>query len=191
MTDSAAMDRNGRRCEVPVPAGGENEGAALLGPAQERFRYQADQLPNQRLNERPDELIEVLHQLQERRGCLEARTLALVAERLHLSPSRVFGVASFYHLFRRTPPRLHACRLCQGTACVVQGGWELRRQLEHELTVGDWDLSLESCLGVCGQAPMLLLDGVLVGRLPAHDPVAVRAELQRRGLPLRAGGTTP
>lgn len=139
----------------------------------------------------PDQLIEVLHQMQEHRGHLDPRTLEWVARRLHLSPSRVFGVVSFYHLFRRTPPRLHACRLCQGTACVVQGGWELRRQLERELTVGDWDLSLESCLGVCGQAPMLLLDGVLVGRLPVQDPAAVRAELQRRGLPLRAGGMTP
>lgn len=69
-------------------------------------------------------------------------------------------------------------------------GWELRRQLEAELTASDWELSLESCLGVCGQAPMLLLDGVLVGRLPVQDPAAVRAELLRRGLPLRIGGRT-
>lgn len=135
-----------------------------------------------------DRLIEVLQQVQARRGHLDQRTMDLVAQRLNLSPSRVFGVVSFYHLFRRTAPRLHGCRLCQGTACVVQGGWELRRQLERELTVSDWDLSLESCLGVCGQAPMLLLDGVLVGRLPVHDPAAVRSELQRRGLPLRGDG---
>ena len=103
----------------------------------------------------------------------------------------MFGVVSFYHLFRRTPPRPHGCRLCLGTACAVQGGWELRRQLERELTASDWDLSLEPCLGVCGQAPLLLLDGVLVGRLQAGDPAAVRTELQRRGLPLRSGGETP
>lgn len=138
-----------------------------------------------------DRLIEVLQQLQERRGHLDDRSLELVAQHLNLSPSRVFGVVSFYHLFRRTPPPLHGCRLCQGTACVVQGGWELRRQLERELRASDWGLSLESCLGVCGQAPMLLLDGVLVGRLPVQDPAAVRAELQRRGLPLRNEGMAP
>lgn len=71
------------------------------------------------------------------------------------------------------------------------GGGEVRRQLEEELSASDWDLSLEACLGVCGQAPLLLLDGVLVGRLPSHDRTAVRSELQRRGLPLRFGGRTP
>ena len=137
-----------------------------------------------------DQLIEVLQEWQQAQGSLDPPSLDRVAQRLGLSPSRVFGVVSFYHLFRRTPPALHGCRLCQGTACVVQGGWELRRQLEAELTASDWELSLESCLGVCGQAPMLLLDGVLVGRLPVQDPAAVRAELLRRGLPLRIGGRT-
>lgn len=139
----------------------------------------------------PDRLIEVLQQMQENQGFLDRRSMERVAQRLGLSDSKVFGVVSFYHLFRRTPPRLHGCRLCQGTACVVQGGWELRRQLEEELTASDWDLALESCLGVCGQAPLLLLDGVLVGRLPVHDRDAVRSELQRRGVPMQAGGITP
>lgn len=139
----------------------------------------------------PDQLIELLQRVQQHQGWLDAHSLEWVAERLDLSPGRVYGVASFYHLFRRTPPAPHACRLCQGTACVVQGGGELRRQLEEELSASDWDLSLEACLGVCGQAPLLLLDGVLVGRLPSHDRTAVRSELQRRGLPLRVGGRTP
>lgn len=138
-----------------------------------------------------DQLIELLQRVQQQRGWLDQASLAWVAQRLALSPSRVVGVASFYHQFRRTPPAPHTCRLCQGTACVVQGGWELRRQLDEELSVSDWELSLESCLGVCGQAPLLLLDGVLVGRLPSHDRQAVRSELQRRGLPLRVGGRTP
>jgi NADH:ubiquinone oxidoreductase subunit E len=138
-----------------------------------------------------DRLIELLQHLQDRRGHLDRHSMEQVAKRLQLSDSKVFGVVSFYHLFRRTPPRLHGCRLCQGTACVVQGGWELRRQLEEELTASDWDLALESCLGVCGQAPLLLLDGVLVGRLPVHDRDAVRSELQRRGVPMKAGGITP
>lgn len=138
-----------------------------------------------------DQLIELLQRVQQQRGSLDDASLVWVAQRLALSPSRVFGVASFYHLFRRTPPAPHACRLCQGTACVVQGGWELRRQLEEELSASDWELCLEACLGVCGQAPLLLLDGVLVGRLPSHDRTAVRSELQRRGLPLRVGGRTP
>lgn len=185
MADGTAIERN------PCPWEGSRELAARDGvpkadpvaPLAEGSERWADH--------GPDDLIEVLHQLQERHGWLDERTMALVAEALNLRASGVYGVVSFYHLFRRRPPRPHACRLCQGTACVVQGGWELRRQLEQELSAGDWELTLESCLGVCGQAPMLLLDGVLVGKLPGHDPGAVRKELQRRGLPLQAGGLTP
>lgn len=184
MANQPAMDRNGQRWAGPARE------AERDGPQGPGLNPELLPLADDRADPLPDPLIEVLHQLQERRGFLDDRALALVAERLHLSASQVYGVVSFYHLFRRMPPRRHGCRLCQGTACVVQGGWELRRQLEHELIASDWELTLESCLGVCGQAPMLLLDGVLVGRLPVQDPDAVRRELQRRGLPLQVGGLT-
>jgi NADH:ubiquinone oxidoreductase subunit E len=140
---------------------------------------------------RADALIEVLHQLQERHGHLSKPLLRQVARGLRLPLSRVYGVASFYHLFRLEPPSAHCCAVCLGTACFVRGGGELAAALAARLgtrldgppTSGGWSLQAVSCLGACGQAPVLVVDGALVPRLPLDDPQALAARLTAAGLP--------
>jgi len=140
---------------------------------------------------RADALIEVLHQLQERHGYLPKPLLRDVARGLRLPLSRVYGVASFYHLFRLEPPSAHRCAVCLGTACFVRGGAELAAALEARLgtrldgppAIGGWTLQAVSCLGACGQAPVLVVDGALVPRLPLEDPQALSAQLTAAGLP--------
>jgi len=137
-----------------------------------------------------DALIEVLHQVQERQGYLPRQALAEVARELQLPLSRVYGVASFYHLFRLAPPTPHRCAVCLGTACFVRGGAELARRLEQRLGVqlddpagnGHWALEHVSCLGACGQAPVLVVDGQLEPRLPLDDPPALERRFEALGL---------
>lgn len=145
---------------------------------------------------RPDALIEVLHQVQELQGYLPRTALAEVARELRLPLSRVQGVASFYHLFRLEPPTPHRCAVCLGTACYVNGGAELARELETRLAVrlddpagdGTWVLQQVSCLGACGQAPVLMLDGAMVNRLAVGDPGRLARQLEQAGVPMGAGG---
>jgi NADH:ubiquinone oxidoreductase subunit E len=145
---------------------------------------------------RPDALIEVLHQVQELQGYLPRTALAEVARELRLPLSRVQGVASFYHLFRLEPPTPHRCAVCLGTACYVNGGAELARELETRLAVrlddpagdGTWVLQQVSCLGACGQAPVLMLDGAMVNRLAVGDPGRLDRQLEQAGVPMGAGG---
>ncbi|MEB3244132.1 MAG: NAD(P)H-dependent oxidoreductase subunit E [Cyanobacteriota bacterium] len=144
---------------------------------------------------RADALIEVLHQVQELHGFLSPSALAQVARTLHLPLSRVQGVASFYHLFRLEPPTAHRCAVCLGTACFVNGGADLARQLEARLGVrlddpagnGAWALEHVSCLGACGQAPVLVVDNTLLTRLPVDDPAQLARQLDGAGLPVAAG----
>src|SRR6202142_3619593 len=68
-----------------------------------------------------DALIEVLHKAQELFGYLEDDLLLFVAFKLKLPPSRVYGVATFYHLFTLKPHGQHTCVVCLGTACYVKG----------------------------------------------------------------------
>jgi len=144
---------------------------------------------------RADALIEVLHQVQELYGYLPAAALAQVARELKLPLSRVHGVASFYHLFRLEAPTAHRCAVCLGTACFVKGGGELVARLERRLGLrlddaagnGSWALEHVSCLGACGQAPVLVVDGQLEPRLPIDDPAALEARLDALGL----GGAAP
>ncbi len=70
---------------------------------------------------RHDALIEVLHKAQELFGFLEDDLLLFVAYKLKLPPSRVYGVATFYHFFTLKPKGEHTCVVCMGTACYVKG----------------------------------------------------------------------
>src|SRR5690349_2202502 len=78
----------------------------------------------------PDALIEVLHKAQELFGCLETDVLFYVARALRLPPSRVYGVATFYHLFTLKPQGEHACTVCLGTACFVKGAGDIQAAVE-------------------------------------------------------------
>src|SRR3984893_16993932 len=82
-----------------------------------------------------DALIEVLHKAQELFGYLEMDVLLYVARGLKLPPSRVYGVATFYHLFTLKPPGEHACVVCMGTACFVKGADKLLNAVQECLHI--------------------------------------------------------
>jgi len=137
---------------------------------------------------RPDGLIEVLTRAQELHGQLTPALLRHVATALRLPLSRVQGTASFYHLFRFRPPAAHSCVVCTGTACHVKGADALLRALERELAPGPGgasqadgvaaiELSTVRCVGTCGGAPLVVVDGQVWNH---QTPASVLAGL--RGL---------
>lgn len=119
----------------------------------------------------PDALIEVLHTAQELFGYLAPDLLVHIACSLRLPPSRVYGVATFYHFFSLEPQGAHTCVICMGTACYVKGAAGILAALEHETglragtTAADGSLSLLTarCLGACGIAPAGVFDGAVAG----------------------------
>jgi bidirectional [NiFe] hydrogenase diaphorase subunit len=124
---------------------------------------------------RQDALIEILHKAQEAFGYLEPDVLEYIARGLKLPLSRVYGVATFYHLFSLKPSGVHSCVVCMGTACYVKGSDRVLTALEKELgihvgeTTSDNQISLMSarCLGACGIAPAIVFDGTVIGK---QDP---------------------
>lgn len=137
-----------------------------------------------RLRFQPDALIEVLHTAQDLFGHLRPDLLFYVARALKLPPSRVYGVATFYHLFSFAPRAKHSCVVCTGTACYVNGADALLPSLEKELGVsagcstanGVISLSTARCLGACGLAPIALYDG----QIAAHQTVSAAVETVKR-----------
>jgi bidirectional [NiFe] hydrogenase diaphorase subunit len=121
---------------------------------------------------KPDALIEILHKAQESFGFLEEDVLIYIARGLKLPLSRVYGVATFYHLFSLKPSGAHTCVVCLGTACHVKGASKLMAALEAELgidlgeTTADGNVSLMAarCLGACGIAPAMVIDGTVSGK---------------------------
>ncbi|HTK11212.1 MAG TPA: bidirectional hydrogenase complex protein HoxE [Ktedonobacteraceae bacterium] len=125
----------------------------------------------------PDALIETLHTVQNAYGYLDTTTLRAVANALHVPPSQVYGVATFYHAFTLKPEGRHRCILCQGTACYIKGSQPLLEaitktyHIEPGETTEDGEISLLTarCLGSCSLAPAAILDHEVVGNLtPEH-----------------------
>ncbi|MBD2136273.1 bidirectional hydrogenase complex protein HoxE [Anabaena sp. FACHB-1237] len=118
-----------------------------------------------------DALIEILHRASELFGYLELDLLLYIAHSLKLPPSRVYGVATFYHLFSLAPKGKHSCVVCTGTACYVKGAQQILNSLEDVThirageTTADGEISLMTarCLGACGIAPAVVFDGVVLG----------------------------
>jgi bidirectional [NiFe] hydrogenase diaphorase subunit len=132
---------------------------------------------------RPDALIEVLHTAQDIFGHLDRSVLLHVAHGLHVPPSRVYGVASFYHLFRFEPRGTHRCTVCLGTACFVKGAANLLSTIEQTagiragqmLAGGALSLDTTRCVGACGIAPVVIFDGQVGGH---QTPETVAARVQ-------------
>lgn len=135
-------------------------------------RFKSLDMTMKRHQYKPDALIEILHKAQESFGFLEEDVLIYIARELKLPLSRVYGVATFYHLFSLKPSGAHTCVVCLGTACHVKGASKLMVILEEELgidvgeTTADGQVSLMTarCLGACGIAPAMVIDGTVSGK---------------------------
>ena len=80
-------------------------------------------------------LIPILQEVQGEYRYLPEEVLTFVATSLGLPPARVFGVATFYHLFSFTPPGRHTCVVCTGTACYIKGAGQLVDALREKYKV--------------------------------------------------------
>jgi bidirectional [NiFe] hydrogenase diaphorase subunit len=127
-----------------------------------------------------DQLIETLHIAQDVFGYLDEGLLTYVSRAFRLPPSRVFGVATFYELFTFEAPGDHTCTVCTGTACFVKGADEIVRAVGDAYGIAQGETSPDGsvtlkgarCLGSCGLAPVVLLDGAVIGKEGADAIVA-------------------
>ena len=117
-------------------------------------------------------LLEILHRAQEIYGFLSKDLLMDISQSLNLPPSKVFGVATFYSLFKLTEPGEHIVTGCLGTACYVKGVEDIIQAVEKEFkvkrgeTTRDRKLSLfvTRCIGACAMAPNIVVDDEVIGK---------------------------
>jgi bidirectional [NiFe] hydrogenase diaphorase subunit len=128
----------------------------------------------------PHALIETLHTVQECFGYLDETALRFVASSLRVPLSRVYGAATFYHFFTLKPKGKHTCVVCTGTACHIKGAPALLSALEGAYgikpgeTTADGELSVLTarCVGSCGLAPAVVMDGAVLGRTGPEQMLA-------------------
>jgi NADH-quinone oxidoreductase subunit E len=135
------------------------------------------QLPDELLRfidewrDKPGNLIMVLHRVQEHYGYIPRASAFELAELLDVPVAKIYGVITFYHLFKLTKPGRNRIAICMGTACYLKGGEDILLELERLLGVGlntltaDGEFSLEAvrCIGCCGLAPVLSINGEVFG----------------------------
>jgi bidirectional [NiFe] hydrogenase diaphorase subunit len=152
---------------------------ALTHPSGDK-RFKLLDVAMKRHQSRPDALIEVLHAAQELFGFLDDDVLIYVGRSLGVPLSRVYGVATFYNFFSLKPQGEHTCVICLGTACYVKGAGALLGAVQSAAglraseTTSDGRLSLVTarCIGACGLAPAVVLDGEIAGKVTADDLLA-------------------
>ena len=134
------------------------------------------------------QLIAILHRVQAKYGYLNAAHLDAVAQLLQVPAATVSGVASFYHFFRLQPRGKFIINVCLGTACYVKGADRVAQRLISELGItwgetskdGLFSLEAARCVGCCGLAPVVVIDGEVHGEVsPDQVPVILGKYLKK------------
>ena len=114
-----------------------------------------------------DKLIPILQEVQEAQGFLSQEAIAEVGRRLNLPASKIFGVATFYNMFRFQPRGRNHFQVCRGTACHVKGSAKTLETLTKALRIepgqttrdGLFSIEVVACLGACALAPAITING--------------------------------
>ena len=122
-------------------------------------------------------LMPVLQGAQAIFGCVSEDVQKVIAEGLGVTLSEVYGVATFYAQFSLHPKGEYLMSVCLGTACYVKGSQNVLDKLSKVLEIpvggttpdGKFTLEATRCLGACGLAPVMMVNGEVYGRLTPDD----------------------
>jgi NADH:ubiquinone oxidoreductase subunit E len=118
-----------------------------------------------------DDLLSILQDIQADFGYLPEEALHLLSKEIRVSENEIYGVATFYAIFRFDPPSKHKITVCLGTACYVNGSGKILDEVESKLgikdgqTTEDGEVSIDHvfCNGCCGHAPIVVVDNQVSG----------------------------
>ncbi len=128
--------------------------------------------------------IMILHKVQEIYGYIPRDVAMEVSRIINLPLAKIYGIITFYHIFKLKKPGKHQVSVCMGTACYLKGGNDIIQELEDALGIGvncvteDGNFSIEivRCVGCCGLAPVVLIDGKTFGNLKKGDMKKILTE---------------
>ncbi len=128
-----------------------------------------------------DQLIPILQSIQDEQGYLSEQALISVGEELGMPVSKIYGVATFYNQFRFEPRGKYHIQVCRGTACHVLGSATVLQKLQDSLRIrpgqtsrdGLFSLEVVACIGACGLAPVVSVNGEFHARVGENDIQAI------------------
>jgi len=141
--------------------------------------------------EKPGCLMVILNEVQTKIGFVSEQIQDYIANSLHVPVSKVHGVISFYSFFTTRPRGKHTIKFCLGTACYVGGSPQLIEKAKQLLGIelgdttedGNISITMEACrcVGACSQAPVVVVDDTIYGRVKPSKVTQLIRSLEKEG----------
>lgn len=134
------------------------------------------------------DLLRILLQAQTIFGYLPEEVQTYVAGKVQLTPETIAGVVNFYTYFSTKPKGIYNIAVCLGSLCHQKGGRALLDTLKQELGIqigettsdGLFSISVLRCIGACGQAPLVQINGEIHGKLSPEDLKSLLADYKQK-----------
>jgi NADH-quinone oxidoreductase subunit E len=122
-------------------------------------------------------LIMILHAIQNQHGYVPREVAMELSRELGVKFARIYEVITFYHYFKLQPPGAHNVTVCNGTACYLKGSTDLLNACRTQLGIAEgqttadrqFHLEVVRCIGCCGMAPAMVIDGKTCGHVKPAD----------------------
>jgi NADH-quinone oxidoreductase subunit E len=132
-------------------------------------------------------LIMVLHEIQDRHGYVPRNLAQELSQHLGVPLARIYEVITFYHLFSITPPATHKISVCMGTACYLKGAPDIIKEIKNLLHISEgqttpdnqYQLEIVRCLGCCGLAPVMMIDGKIYGKVRKSEVMEILSKIEK------------
>ena len=123
------------------------------------------------------DIMVVLQKTQGIFGYIPEKSVKIISDSLQMPESEIYGIISFYSQFTLTPRAKYNIDVCLGTACFVLGANDVLEKILSKLNVkvgqttpdGKWIVTSCRCLGCCGLAPAITINGEVYGKLKVED----------------------
>jgi NADH-quinone oxidoreductase subunit E len=133
--------------------------------------------------------IPLLADVQKEYGYVAEEAVTYVSKKMDISASEMFGVATFYAMFRLQPEGKYVIRICRGTACHVQGSASVAEEVARHLGIeegettedGIFTLQHVACLGCCSLAPVMMVGDNVHGLLTPPKSIEILEDYRKKG----------
>lgn len=137
----------------------------------------------------PANLIAIMQEIQAEYKYLSEEVLILIADKLRISTAKVYSVATFYENFSLEAKGKHIIRVCDGTACHVRKSLPIYNAIREYLGLtgkkktsddGLFTLETVACLGACGLAPVMTIDGEVHAKMNPEAATALLEDIRKK-----------
>ncbi len=134
-------------------------------------------------------LIMALHEIQERYGYVPRHVALQIAQLMEIPMARIYEVLTFYNFFKLEAPGKYTVSVCMGTACYLKGAPDLVGAFKDQLGIeegestadGLFHLQAVRCVGCCGLAPVVTVNGETYSKVETKDVTQIIAKLREEG----------